>query len=237
MPTKKKTARKSARTRPNNKAQGLHPLGKLFFILLSFTAIGFVLIVYTQNREGVPPPKPIERAIANITELQIALAREGFSPGSIDGKLGAQTTLALNAYQMAHQLPVSGIFDSATANVLKIVDPVYARIELSQGDFTKVADKPQSWTERGQLDAMRYNSILEMVAEHAQTEPDYIIALNSSLNWQSLVPGDQILVPDLSGGSLFHYLKSNGDHCVLHVCEVHRDLTPTFIRGLLGRTW
>ncbi|MEN8662769.1 MAG: L,D-transpeptidase family protein [Lentimonas sp.] len=199
MPTKKTTARKSARKRSKSKAStGLHPLGKLFFILLSFTAIAVVLIVFTRSRQDATPPAPVARDIVNATELQIALAREGFSPGSIDGKLGGQTTQALNAFQMAHQLPTTGTFDPATFDVLKILDPVYARIELSLGDFNKVAPKPQSWTERGQLDAMHYNSILEMVAEHSHTDPDYIVALNPNLNWQALAPSDQILVPHMA---------------------------------------
>ena len=201
MPTKKKTARKPTPARSKDKgSKGLHSLGKLFFILLSFTAIVVVLIVFTRSREvaDTPPPAPAPRDIVNATELQIALAREGFSPGSIDGQLGGQTTQALNAFQMAHQLPVTGTFDQATADVLKILDPVYARIELSLSDFNKVAPKPQSWIERGQLDAMRYNSVLEMVAEHAQTDPDYIVALNPNLNWQALGPGDQILVPHMA---------------------------------------
>ena len=55
------------------------------------------------------------RAIAGTTELQIALAREGFSPGSIDGASGSQTKRALLAYQTAHDLPQTGSFDEATA--------------------------------------------------------------------------------------------------------------------------
>lgn len=198
MPTKKQTTRKAPRARPKaNVTTGLHPLGKLFFILLIVAVVGFTAIVLTRDHEEISAPKPIARDITNLTELQIALAREGFSPGSIDGKLGTQTTLALNALQMAKQLPITGVFDSDTANVLKIIDPIYARIELSQSDFNKVAPKPRNWTERGQLDAMRYNSVLEMVAEHAQTDPDYIVTLNPSLNWQTLAAGDQILVPHM----------------------------------------
>ncbi len=142
-----------------------------------------------------PPPKP--RAVANTMELQIALARTGFSPGSIDGKDGGQTQLALLAYQTTHHLPASGTFDAATAAHLKIQDPVFARVELTERDFKQVAAKPQTWIERGQLDAMHYNSILEMVAEHAQTAPDTVRQLNPNLNWQSLQPGDQLLVPHL----------------------------------------
>lgn len=157
--------------------------------------VGFLILIFTQ---GVREPKPpLGRPISGNTELQIALSREGFSPGSIDGKLGGQTKQALAAYQQANGLDETGVFDETTAGKLRIFDPVFAQIELAQRDFNKVAPKPQSWIERGQVDAMHYNSILEMVAEHAQTDPDFVKALNPSLNWHALRSGDRITVPHL----------------------------------------
>lgn len=157
--------------------------------------IGFLILIFTQG--GRQPKAPIGRLVSGNTELQIALSREGFSPGSIDGKLGGQTKQALAAYQQAHALELTGIFDDETAKKLRIIDPVFAQIELTQRDFNKVAPKPQSWVERGQVDAMRYNSVLEMISEHAQTDPDFVKALNPSLNWHALQPGDRVTVPHL----------------------------------------
>lgn len=195
MPTKKTAKRKPARKSRNRST--IHPLGKLFFILLSLALISgaFRLLTHNQDEATIEPPR--NRAISNTTELQIALARNGFSPGSIDGKIGSQTKLALLAYQSAHGLALTGVFDIETDKSLRIADPIYAKVELTESDFAKVAPKPSSWVERGQLNAMRYNSMLEMIAEHAQTDPDYIRALNPNLNWRALHVGDQIVVPNM----------------------------------------
>lgn len=177
----------------------MHPLGKLFFLLLCVGLIGIVLIgIFRDKSEELnEPAPPVGRAVRNTTEMQIALAREGFSPGSIDGKSGGQTQLALIAYQAAKQLPVSGTLDLATTESLLIEDPVFARIELAANDFTKIAPKPSSWIERGQVKRMAYNSILEMIAEKTHCDPDLITQLNPNINWTQLAPGDQVLTPHL----------------------------------------
>lgn len=51
------------------------------------------------------------RAPADTAEWQIALARNGFSPGSIDGVYGSLTSSALIAYQTSKGIPESGDFD------------------------------------------------------------------------------------------------------------------------------
>ena len=138
------------------------------------------------------------RAIDGTTELQIALAREGFSPGSIDGSIGSQTKRALLAYQTAHELPQTGNFDAATAERLRIKDPVFIQRQLMPEDFAEVAPKPQSWRARGQLDKMRFNSTLEMIAEQAQTDPDLIVSLNPAINWNQLSTGDTVRIPKVA---------------------------------------
>lgn len=140
-------------------------------------------------------PQSSARAIANTTELQIALAREGFSPGSIDGASGSQTRRALLAYQTVQGVPLTGVFDADTAQFLKIEEPVFTTRQLNTGDFVAIDPKPQSWRARGELDQMRYNSLLEMVAEQSQSDPDFIASLNPGINWYQLAAGDHIRIP------------------------------------------
>jgi len=135
------------------------------------------------------------RAINGTAELQIALARAGFSPGSIDGASGAQTQAALLVYQTSHGLPRSGAFDADTAQLLQIQEPVFTTRRLGTADFAAVGRKPQSWRARGELDRMRYNSLLEMVAEQAQCDPDYIASLNPGINWDQLDTGNNVRIP------------------------------------------
>lgn len=165
-------------------------------LLLAGTTLG---VLYHYNIVIWPgwnwSTKPAGRPIQNTTELQIALARCGYSPGSIDGIPGGQTRIALLAYQRANQLPESGTLDSETAEQLYIQEPVLAQLELTAKDFRKIAPAPKTWRERGELPSMAYNSILEMVAEHSQSHPDYISQLNPKLNWNQLQPGTRVVVP------------------------------------------
>ena len=137
------------------------------------------------------PGRPIE----THAELQIALARAGFSPGSIDGIKGGQTGSALRSYQIANGLLPSGQFDEATHKLLRVEDPIFNYIELTNSALAAISPKPLSWRERGTVDRLGFNSILEMVAERTQSDPDYIQKLNPGVQWSQLRPGDRILSP------------------------------------------
>lgn len=145
----------------------------------------------------IVPQKPVGRPIESTFELQIALARAGFSPGSIDGALGSQTRLALLAYQQTNELPATGEFDPATQAKLKITEPIYGRIALNQADFDRIDPPPTSWIERGIRTRMAYHSILEMMAEKSLSDPDLIRQLNPSVDFQNVQPGAHILTPHL----------------------------------------
>lgn len=167
----------------------------LFFGLATGACI-WMAIFWMNSSESTDPAKiQPYRPIADMTEWQIALAREGFSPGSIDGVFGEQTRQALLAYQTARSLPLSGSFDVTTGKALKIRDPVFETLKLSKSDFDQIGPKPQSWRARGQLDRMRFNSILEMVAERSESNPEFIRQLNPDLDWSRLKPGRRIRVP------------------------------------------
>ncbi|MGB0258295.1 MAG: peptidoglycan-binding domain-containing protein, partial [Coraliomargarita sp.] len=188
-PRKRVTRRKPSR----RKAKPKLPIKQWLIALLSITAViaGYYWLIVRPAKLNLPAG----RAIATSAELQIALARQGCSPGSIDGTPGSQTKLALKAFQSKHGLPLSGELDPATSRLLRIEDPVFAVLELSERDFARVSPKPKTWREREFIDSMAYNSILEMVAEHSLSDPDYIKALNPSTTWNSLRAGARIRVP------------------------------------------
>ena len=144
-----------------------------------------------------PPPKPPPRAIETTLELQIALARRGYSPGSVDGTLGSQTRQALAAYQTAHDLSPTAEWDAATRGDIMIQDPVFAFLELSEADFGRIDPPPVTWRERGQRSRMAYHSILEMAAEKSQSDPDLIVALNPEIDCSALQSGQRIKIPHI----------------------------------------
>ncbi|MFU8848479.1 MAG: L,D-transpeptidase family protein [Opitutales bacterium] len=141
------------------------------------------------------PSLPAGRAIENTIELQIALARSGFSPGSIDGAMGSQTRQALLAFQDSRDLPATGEWSPSLDEHLRIEEPIYAYMELTSAALAKLTPAPSSWRERGELPQLGYHSILEMVAEKSSSHPDFIRSLNPQLNWATLGPGDHILAP------------------------------------------
>lgn len=168
-----------------------HWLARLFVL---FGLIAATIYYWPQLRE-LANIANTARSINNTTELQIALAREGFSPGSIDGTNGSQTKRALLAYQTAHKLPLTGIFDVTTAHDLKIQEPVFITRELTRADFSNVGNKPPNWRALGALDKLRFYSLREMIAEQSQSDPDLIDSLNPDTNWHDLSIGDTIFIP------------------------------------------
>lgn len=150
---------------------------------------------YTPGGSTEAPAPPPGRPVASKIELQVALAREGFSPGSIDGAVGGQTRQALGAYQVAQRLPPSGEFDAATRTALEVHDPIYSRVALTETDFARIDPPPTSWKERGTRPRMAYHSILEMVAEKSRSDPDLIRQLNPGLDFHALRPGSEVIAP------------------------------------------
>lgn len=170
---------------------------------IALCLFGFFLFAayYLNNLETLPwqePPPPTNRAIKNTVELQIALARCGFSPGSIDGAMGTQTRQAIRAFQKSRNLPATGEWAPSLSEHLRIKEPVYAYMELTATALSKLTSVPENWRARGELPHLGYHSLLEMVAEKSATHPDLIRLLNPELNWGSLNSGSLILAPLVS---------------------------------------
>jgi lipoprotein-anchoring transpeptidase ErfK/SrfK len=169
--------------------------------LLCLAALGYAayrwLPIEKIIRSDEAPLQHPGRPVANAIELQMALAREGFSPGSIDGKPGAQTRQALLAYQQARGLPPSGEFDPATQARLTISEPIYQEVQVHPNDFRRIDPPPASWRERGTRPRMAYHSILEWVAEKSMSDPDLIRQLNPGLDFADLPRNARIRTPHM----------------------------------------
>ena len=57
---------------------------------------------------------------SRLSEVQSALAREGYYDGTIDGRLGPGTQKALRRYQRDHGLPVTGVVSRAVIEALQL---------------------------------------------------------------------------------------------------------------------
>ena len=55
----------------------------------------------------------------SVSDVQAALAKAGFDPGSADGKMGKKTKAALKAFQRAHGLKADGVVGDKTWKLLQ----------------------------------------------------------------------------------------------------------------------
>lgn len=138
---------------------------------------------------GPRPPR-------NATELQVALARNGISSGSIDGSIGSQTRSALRAYQQKERLPVTGELDAATKARLLLGTPAEKTYTITADDLSHLSPVGATWLAKSLQDRLDYESILELVAERGHAHPGLIRSLNPSVDWSHITAGTTVRIPD-----------------------------------------
>jgi lipoprotein-anchoring transpeptidase ErfK/SrfK len=141
-------------------------------------------------------PDPVQRP---IMQAQVVLDRQGFGPGVIDGKMGLSTKNALQGFQEAHGLTVSGELDGATKQALgqwsNIPATRVVRIPQDWGDrhYQKVPGDP---AQQAQMQRLGYRGLDERLSERFHTT----IAVLKQLN-----PGGKpagVKAADLAAGGI-----------------------------------
>ncbi|MBX7457664.1 L,D-transpeptidase family protein [Qipengyuania sp. 1NDH17] len=116
-----------------------------------------------------------------IMQAQVVLDRIGFGPGVIDGKMGMSTENALNGFQEANDLEVTGELDEATKTALSDWDSIPATrvvtIPASWSD-AEYTDIPEDTAAKAKLERMGYKSLDERLAERFHTTVDVLKQLN-----------------------------------------------------------
>ena len=135
------------------------------------------------------------RAPRTDFEVQVALDRAGYSPGSIDGLSGPQTRSALVAFQHRHGLPVSGSVNAATRNQLRLDAPALVTRTVSTNDLARLQQLGSTWTEKSKQAALEFESVLEMLAEQHHCSPRYLMKINPRVAWNELAAGTEVKVP------------------------------------------
>ena len=69
-------------------------------------------------REGLPPAVDQMLAQDMVQQAQANLKIAGFDPGRVDGIFDERTAEAVRQFQVARSLPVSGLLDAPTREVL-----------------------------------------------------------------------------------------------------------------------
>ena len=123
-------------------------------------------------------PDPEDRP---IMQAQVVLDRIGFGPGVIDGKMGMSTENALNGFQEANDLDVTGELDDATKEALAEWERIPATrvvtIPASWSD-AEYTDIPEETEAQAELERMGYKSLDERLAERFHTTVDVLKQLN-----------------------------------------------------------
>lgn len=144
--------------------------------------------------QATPPPPPQQPAkqpaapaaapaATDGLAVQVALDKAGFSPGVLDGRPGANTRKALDAYRKAH-----GGEPPATEPTMtyQITDADAA------GPFQP--DIPSDLVEQSKLPRLAYRNTLEALAERFHATPALLQRLNPGARFAA---GEQIMVPNV----------------------------------------
>jgi lipoprotein-anchoring transpeptidase ErfK/SrfK len=155
-----------------------------------------------------PQPKPIvvarqspvdfPRPVLDVLEAQIALARRGISPGSIDTALGSQTRSAISVFQQIENLPQTGKLDSDTREKLTLDSPILTNYVVTTNDLARLQPLGTTWLEKSQQSALDYETELELVAEKSHSHPLLIQKLNPNVNWTNISAGTILQIPDVN---------------------------------------
>jgi lipoprotein-anchoring transpeptidase ErfK/SrfK len=123
--------------------------------------------VAAQSAQPAPAQPP---AALEAIGLQVALDRAGFSSGVIDGRIGANTKRAAEAYRQQNGR------DPVAAD--RPVVEYRITSEDVAGPF--VEKIPSDLMEQSKLPALGYRSVVEALAERFHTTPEFLQSLNPS---------------------------------------------------------
>jgi len=134
----------------------------------------------------------------DVFEAQVALARRGISPGSIDGALGSQTRRAISVFQAVENLPQTGQLDADTRAKLMLDSPDFTNYVVSTNDLAHLQPLGKTWLAKSQQTALDYETELELVAEVSHSHPELIRQLNPNVNWPTPAAGTVVKIPDVA---------------------------------------
>jgi lipoprotein-anchoring transpeptidase ErfK/SrfK len=150
------------------------------------------IVIARQSANDFPRP------VLDVLEAQVALARRGISPGSIDAALGSQTRAAIRVFQQTENLPESGALDAGTRARLTLDAPILTTYIVTTNDLARLQPLGKTWTEKSQQTALDYETELELVAEKSHAHQELIRQLNPNVNWTNIAAGTVLKIPDVN---------------------------------------
>ena len=132
---------------------------------------------------------------------QIALDREGFSPGLLDNKPGLKTSMALADFLASRALPDDGTAENyqQAAKALGLGSfPNTTNYTITPDDVAKVTGPmPKSWLAKSKMAYLGYASLTEAVAERFHCSQQLLADLNPGIHLGAIKEGVSLVVPNV----------------------------------------
>ena len=125
---------------------------------------------------------------ADMLAVQVMLDRSRFSPGEIDGKGGANTNRAIEAFERAKSTT------AAEAVAAMGVEATMAYAITAEDEAAPFVAVPVDMMEKANLKQLSYTSLVEALAERFHASPSLLKRLNPSAKFTA---GETIQVPNV----------------------------------------
>jgi len=126
--------------------------------------------------------------------VQMWLARQGFSPGALDGIMGTRTKGALRAYQQRENLRPIDELDPKLHDRF-YAEPMFTNYTVTGEDTARLSPVPETWLAKSHRERLDYETVLELVAEKSWSHTNLITRLNPDIDWTNVTAGTEIKVP------------------------------------------
>jgi lipoprotein-anchoring transpeptidase ErfK/SrfK len=171
------------------------------------------------------------RPVQTILEAQIALVRQGISPGSIDGVSGSQTRSALMAFQKKQGIAPTGLLDADTKAALLISLPAMTEYTITAEDLARLLPVSKTWLQKSEQPRMDFETMAELLGEKAFSHPQLIRALNPNINWTNVTAGTTVTIPQVEyppAAGKAALVKISLQQCVLEAFDDESNLMVHF---------